>query len=103
MDQVSPGRFNSVQPLAELLGQRPHTLATSPAPNPSATSLLTRLCCRVVCKTALMSGRPRVMDSVLERYMKEIAGARCEGSVMTAWRETKTADWATPVPKPLQC
>jgi hypothetical protein len=38
---------------------------------------------------------------VLDRYMKEIAGARCEGEVMTAWRETKTADWAIPVPKPL--
>jgi hypothetical protein len=38
---------------------------------------------------------------VLERYMKEMAGARCAGLVTTAWSETKTADWATPVPRPL--
>ena len=51
--------------------------------------------------TALDSGRPSVTASVLERYMKEMAGARCDGSWMTAWREMKTADWAMPVPKPL--
>jgi len=51
--------------------------------------------------TALDRGRPTVTESVLERYMKEMAGARCEGSEMTAWREIKTADWAMPVPKPL--
>jgi hypothetical protein len=51
--------------------------------------------------TALDKGRPSVTAMVLERYMKEMAGARCEGSEMTAWREMKTADWAMPVPKPL--
>jgi hypothetical protein len=51
--------------------------------------------------TALDSGRPMVSATVLVRYMKEMAGARCDGWAMTAWRETKTADWAVPVPKPL--
>lgn len=51
--------------------------------------------------TAFDNGKPTVTASVLERYMNEMAGARCVGSVMTAWREMKTADWAMPVPKPL--
>jgi hypothetical protein len=33
--------------------------------------------------------------------MNEMAGARWDGSATTACSETKTADWATPVPKPL--
>jgi hypothetical protein len=37
----------------------------------------------------------------VERYMKEMAGARWAGLVMAAWSETNTADRATPEPRPL--
>jgi hypothetical protein len=81
--------------------KRIRTSLTSPTPNPSPKSLTPKLRRNTVCMTALASGRPSVTDMVLERYMNEIAGARCEGSAMTAWSDTNTADWAIPVPKPL--
>ena len=42
--------------------------------------------------TALERGRPMVSATVLVRYMKEMAGARWDGSATTACSETKTAD-----------
>lgn len=81
--------------------ERERTFATSPTPIPKSSNLTLRVRRKTVCMTALDSGRPTVTESVVERYMKEMAGARCEGSEMTACREMKTADWAMPVPKPL--
>ena len=77
------------------------TSAIAPNSNPSPKSLARNVRRSTVCMTALPSGRPSVTASVLDRYMNEMAGARCDGSWMTACREMKTADWAIPVPKPL--
>jgi len=45
-------------------------------------------------------GSPMVIQTVVERYMKEVAGAMWAGS-MTTWREMNRALCAMPVPKPL--
>lgn len=82
--------------------ERVLTLRTSSLARPSAGRRAPRLRRRTVSMTALAAGRPTVTAMVLVRYMKEMAGAVCDGPT-TAWSEMKTALWATPVPKPLAC
>lgn len=79
------------------------TFAISSPAKPKPSSRPVRLRRRAPCKTAFDSGTPRVMATVVVRYIKEMAGARWDGSwaATTACSETKTADWAVPVPKPL--
>jgi hypothetical protein len=77
------------------------TLLISSPPTPNATSRALKLPRNTSCRTAPDKGRPSVTPTEVERYMKEMAGARWAGLVMAAWSETNTADWATPVPRPL--
>lgn len=78
-------------------------MLTSSPVNPIPLNLPVKLPLSPVCITAFPNGSPIVTATVLDKYMKEIAGAiMCAASSpeSTACREIKTADCATPVPKP---
>lgn len=75
------------------------TCKTSAPSMPSATNLLSRVLLSETPMAALDTGRPMVIQTVVDRYMKEIAGARWAGSTTTC-SEMNRADCAMPVPKP---